>query len=64
LVAFVVDWRVDLLGVFFHDLSVAVGLAFLLPSVFTPCAVARSSWRIVSFALRGLWLDFDVPELS
>jgi hypothetical protein len=41
----------------------AAGLSFLLPSVFTPCAVARSSWRFVLFALRGLWLDFDVPEL-
>ena len=62
----VLDWWRSLLmlDVFVHDLSVAVALAFLLPSVFTPCAVARSSWRFVSIALRGFRLDFDVPELS
>jgi hypothetical protein len=42
---------------------VAVGLAFLLPSVFTPYAVAKSSWRIV-FVACWFWFDFDVSKLS
>ena len=36
--AFVVDGCVDVLDVIVPDLSVAVALAFLLPSVFAPCA--------------------------
>jgi hypothetical protein len=39
-----------------------VGLAFLLPSVFTPCAVARSSWLVV-FVTCSFWFDLDVSEL-
>ena len=39
-----------MLDVFFHSFSVAVDLAFLLPSVFTPYAVASLSWLVVFVA--------------